>query len=189
MALAIHTRRPTSFTHSSSAWTCCRSTRPCWTTVLMHPLAVLARAGQPGGHGALIDPEGRHDGLGRTAVAQQGQDERHHVRAPSATGRRACLWWPRRSGHRWYTDSAAPAWLCTRMFPCPTCPLAGHCGLWQNWVLRVHRWPPLRRDLARTGKSRPKGCPKDPRFFKPSDRSPRLTGVVPKYSDRHKYAV
>jgi len=24
--------------------------------VLMHPLAVLARAGYPGGHGALVDP-------------------------------------------------------------------------------------------------------------------------------------
>ena len=58
---------------------------PLLDQVLMHPLAVLARAGQPGGHGALIDPEGRDDGLGRTAVAQQGQHQRHHRPRPSAT--------------------------------------------------------------------------------------------------------
>jgi hypothetical protein len=52
---------------------------PLLDQVLMHPLAVLIRAGQPRGHGALIGPEGRNDGLDRTAVAQQSQDERHHV--------------------------------------------------------------------------------------------------------------
>ena len=40
--------------------------------VLMHPLAVLARACQSRGYSALIDAEGGDDGLGRTAVAQQG---------------------------------------------------------------------------------------------------------------------
>src|SRR5918998_939749 len=33
----------------------------------------------PGGHGPLIEPEGGDDGLQRTAMAEQGDHERHHV--------------------------------------------------------------------------------------------------------------
>lgn len=39
-----------------------------------------ARACQPCGHGALIESEGGDNSLGRTAMAQQGQDECHHIR-------------------------------------------------------------------------------------------------------------
>jgi hypothetical protein len=40
------------------------------------------------------------------------------------------------------------------------------------------------RDFALAEKTRPAGCPKDPLVFKPSNASPRLAGVVPKYSSR-----
>ena len=46
----------------------------------LHPLDVLARASQPRSPGALLDPAGDDDGLGRTAMAQRGQDEHHHIR-------------------------------------------------------------------------------------------------------------
>jgi len=42
---------------------------------------VLAGAQQPSRHGVLIDAEGRNNGLGRTAVAQQGQDAGHQIRS------------------------------------------------------------------------------------------------------------
>jgi hypothetical protein len=44
--------------------------------VLRHALAVLAGPRLPGGAGALVEPEGGDDRLERTAVAQQGHDER-----------------------------------------------------------------------------------------------------------------
>jgi hypothetical protein len=55
--------------------------------VLMPPLAVLPRTGQPGGHGTRLDPAGGDDGLGGTAVAQPRQDERHHRGWGRARGR------------------------------------------------------------------------------------------------------
>ena len=39
----------------------------------------MARAHPPSGYRALIQAKGRHGGLSRTAVAQQGEHQRHHV--------------------------------------------------------------------------------------------------------------
>ena len=43
--------------------------------VLMHPLALLPGFQQPACHGPLVEPERGHDGLRRTAVAQQREHQ------------------------------------------------------------------------------------------------------------------
>jgi hypothetical protein len=42
-------------------------------------LAVRPGPREPGRHGAFIEPEGRDNRLRRTAMAQQGQHERHLI--------------------------------------------------------------------------------------------------------------
>ena len=109
--------------------------------VLRHPPAVLARAGSPGGPGARLDPAGRDDGRGRTALAPQGQDHRHHRRGrpPAVAGRGG--------GGRTGGAPGGPS-LARRRAPrhvhVPLPHLASGSAVRRvaAWGLRVHRWPP-----------------------------------------------
>jgi hypothetical protein len=108
----------------------------------MHPLAVLARAGQPRGHGALIAPTSGAEGLGRTAMAQPGQDARHHVRGrPQPGAGRVC------GGGEGLAPSGPP--IARRRaampahVPSPTRSAGGARRVVAAWGLRVPRGPPL----------------------------------------------
>jgi hypothetical protein len=145
--------------------------------VLTPPLAGLPRPGQPGSHGALIDPKSRDDGLARTAVMRQAQDKHHHVRGrPQPVegrgfGRREGL--PTRGAAIALHRSARHVNV-----PSLTLSSGGVLGLGQNGVcefiggllwMRVCSPEPIT-----SGK-----MPEGPAFFKPSNTSPRFTGVVP----------
>ena len=131
--------------------------------VLMHPLAVLAGTGQPGGHGALIQAEGGDDGLDRTAVAQQGQ---HHVspRPPPlqavegrALGGREGL----ATGGA--ADSAGPLGY-ARECSLPLLASGRAVLIVAELGLRVHRWPPLDAFLLSQANHVPKDARRT-RFF------------------------
>ena len=47
--------------------------------VLLNALGLLATALQPGADGVLMQPVGEDDGLHRTAMRQQGQDDDHQL--------------------------------------------------------------------------------------------------------------
>jgi hypothetical protein len=106
--------------------------------VLMPLLAVLAGATQPGRHGALIGD----DGLERTAVPQQGEDDGPQLRGrPQPIARHTF-------GGR---EGLATARTAIALFPwamhahVPLAHLASGMalGVVAEWGLRVHRWPPL----------------------------------------------
>src|SRR5258705_11158580 len=81
----------------------------------------------------------------------------------SATGRRACPWWPRRSGDTSCTDSAAQLGYARVCSPAPPglwlgSPDCGRIGSAGSSVASPGRV------LALPSKSRPEGCPRDPLF-------------------------
>ena len=51
----------------------------CFNQVLMHSASVLSCSAVPLGNGAFIEAEGCHYGLGRAAMYQQSEHQRHHV--------------------------------------------------------------------------------------------------------------
>jgi hypothetical protein len=108
--------------------------------MLVHLLAMLARPCQPGRHGAFIAAKGSNDSPEGTAVAQQGEAERHHVgrRLQAIEGRSL-------GGYGRLAAVLAPiALLYVAMpgdVPRPQASprLAG--GIVAELSLRVHRWP------------------------------------------------
>ena len=110
--------------------------------VLMHLLAVVARAHQPGGYGPLIQATGGHERLGRTALAEPGEDQRHQVRRRSqpVEGR------ARGGGEGLATGRTAIPLLRLAMHAdVPLSHLASGTAVrvMAELGLRVHRWPPL----------------------------------------------
>jgi hypothetical protein len=110
--------------------------------VLLELLAMLAGTPQPGRYGALIDAEGRDDGLERTAVAQQGKDDGHQL----CGGPQPIEWCT--FGGRKGLATARTAVALRRLalhsnVPLPHLSSSMALGVVAKLRLRVHRWPPL----------------------------------------------
>src|SRR5207249_5189294 len=139
--------------------------------VLVHLLAVLPGALQPRGYGPLVQQEGVHDRLDRTAPTEQAQHYQHQLRrALQAEQRR-----PTRGGKGVATDGAPVAPLLLTVHPDRA--LAGLATgravqVGAKCVLRVHRCSPL--DM--TWYSRLTGEPVDP-LRRAGQRPPALTTV------------
>jgi hypothetical protein len=123
--------------------------------VLVHGLALLSRPSEPTGHRAFVEAEGRDDGLNRTAVGQQGDDEcdRLDRRAQPVEGRALAL------GERLAALLALEAPFLLRMdhdVALARLSPGGALGVRAECLGRVHGSPPANLHLE--------DCPPDPVF-------------------------
>src|SRR3990170_3337750 len=140
----------------------------------MPPLAMLAGLHLPFGNSALIELKGPHDGLGRAAVAKQGENDGHDPgRRPQAVEGRTL------GVHEGpTTDDTVVALLLLAEpldVPLPELPTGGTAPIVAKLVLRVYRCSPF----DAVSFLPPKGCTIGPHFSSNQPCLSRFNGVVP----------